>query len=166
MHDILINPYFKNIAVPMGTAILTILIKSVSKEHGQKLIEKRDLAIGLDLCVTSLAVFATGMVDLLGKYSNSEFMKISRAMAKSTKGQSLNAQDISRNFLEFDKLQDKLAVSWWMVLGLSLGTFSIAFLVRQYGWGKQSEIGIWIGVVLPNIVGIVSLIGVVTWIGS
>lgn len=168
MQDILFHPYFKNIAVPIGTAILTVIIKSVSKAELQKSIEKKDLAIGLDLCVTSLTVFATGMVDLLSKYSGSELTKNLRESVKTGNTSEISVQDLSKHLFEVERLQEKFAVSLWIAFGLSLGTFSIAFLIRKYGWDKNTPPGIadWTGIIIPNIVGILSLIGVVTWMGN
>ena len=166
MQDILFNSYFKNIAVPIFTVLLTICVKSVSKPDVKKLIRSEDLAIGLDLCVTSLAIFATSMVDLLGKYATSESTKNLRKTILPGSKLKVNIQDLSKHLLEFDELQKKLYVSWWIGIGLCIVTFLVAFLVGKYGWTRQSGINVFTGVFIPNIIGMISLISVVAWIGN
>lgn len=164
MSEFLINPYFKDLGVPIITVVVTIFVKIISKNDtvGAKFLTKQDFAIGLDLCITSVIIFITSMVDLTAKTFNSQAMqRLQNINVDSVSSESI--QEIYRISLTMQAFQEKLLLAWWVFGALVVGILSISTFVRKYGWESAEALN-WKGIILPNIFGILVLFGTVAWI--
>lgn len=133
--------FFKHFCIPLITTYLCIFIKTVSRNDKYKNFKKEDLAVGIELAVTSLIIFITDSANL------------SKIMADQT----------NRDLLH---LQTKYELMPWIILAFAIGLWSISTIVRKLGWKNDNQLRIFSGIILPDLYGIITLIFVVNWVGN
>ncbi len=140
MRDIILQPYFLYIAVPLVTVALGVFLKIVTRNDQHTAFKKDDLAVGLNISITALIMFITYSVRLAHQLKSQN----PQALAQSA---------------------DRLVMVPWVLLAFLVGIWCVSTLVRKVGWKSDSELRVFWGIIVPDIFGIVSLIFVVNWIG-
>jgi hypothetical protein len=153
MTDILISPYFKFGILPLLSAILGVAVKYNSRNDQYSKFKKEDLAIGLNLALTACLMFVVLTTDRTAKLlsTNKELTAI------------LNQQKINQSAAislqaQAQVLSSQVALSGWLIALMFLGLGSISYIVRRWGWLSETEMKTGIGITLPLIFGILSII--------
>lgn len=134
--NFLAQPYFIEFVVPLIAVGLSIFLKYVTRNDKYKGFRKEDLAVGLDLAVSSLLVFITSSAQLAVQIQS--------------------APDLAKN--------DVLAGAPWMIAAFFIGLWGVSTIVRKLGWEDDEKLHLWWGIVVPNVFGIILLLIVVNWI--
>lgn len=135
--EILSNPHFTQVAIPLVAVGASIFLKFVSRNDSHAGFKKEDLAVGLDLSVTALLLFMTISSGLAIQVSASP---------------------------ENEALIAKVATVPWILAAFIVGIWAVSTIVRKLGWKKQDDLhGIW-GIVVPDAFGLFTLLFVVNWI--
>lgn len=133
----LAGQYFLQFVVPLIAVGASIFLKYVSRNDSHKAFRKEDLAVGLDLAVTALLLFATS-----GSKAATDLAKIPGDAA----------------------LTEKLASLPWIICGLLVGIWILSTAVRKKGWvGDGSLDTVW-GIIIPDVFGVIALLFAVNWI--
>lgn len=135
MNSLLTATWFQVIGVTIVSALIGVFVKYVSRNDNHDTFVKEDLAIGLDLFVTSLIILITSMVDKFGKLLES------------------GTEESIKN-----ELQDSLQSLPWLVLILVIGLWGTSTVVRKIGWDTKDSLNIKWGIIFPNAIGITALI--------
>jgi hypothetical protein len=132
----LAQPYFIEFVVPLIAVGLSIFLKFVTRNDKYKGFRKEDLAVGLDLSVSSLLVFITSSAQLAVQIQSTP--------------------DPTKS--------DVLAGTPWMIAAFFIGLWGVSTTVRKLGWEDDEKLHLWWGIVLPNVFGFILLLIVVNWI--
>ena len=101
-------------------------------------LKKEDFAVGLELSVTALILFIT------------ECVNYTREVLQNAEG--LIADD------------DKFLSIPWITFFLLVGLWGCSTLIRKKGWKDADNLDMKMGIIIPNIYGLIILIFVVNWI--
>ena len=133
---------FRQVVIPVLTVLFSIYVKWVSKRNLSW--KREDLSVGFDLSVCSLFAFLVYIVNISSKL--------------------LSTTDATIR----DILSEKLMVSPFILLLWILGIWGVSTLIRAKGWAQIDNHGviedvptIGIGIVIPIILGAVSLWAVI-----
>ncbi len=127
--------WFQVIGVTIVSAVIGVFVKYVSRNDTHDTFVKEDLAIGLDLYVTSLIILITSMVDKFGKILDPTIQEALRLQLKGS------IQSLP-----------------WLVLTLVIGLWGTSTVVRKIGWETKDSLNIKWGIMFPNAIGITALI--------
>ncbi|MEO1351995.1 MAG: hypothetical protein AAFW84_24870 [Cyanobacteria bacterium J06635_15] len=176
-YAILLAWWFKGIVVPLVTAGITIFFKANSKPTLR--FERNDWFICFELCVSAIFIFIIGMIDLVHQMVNAPSAEIlalldspSMASVQDNAFQD-QASTLSKLLTEqHDIIVEKFGLSWGMLTLIFLIVMTISAFVRMQGWENHNnnnddgtaQLRVRNGIVLPNIVGLLILIAVASWI--
>lgn len=138
--NFLAQPYFIEFCVPLIAVGLSIFLKFVTRNDKYKGFRKEDVAVGLDLAVSSLLVFITSTAQLAVKMNKNPTA-------------TPNTVDAAT-----------LAGAPWMIALFFVGVWAMSTIVRKLGWEDDEKLHLWWGIVVPNLFGITVLLIVVNWI--
>jgi len=134
----LTSAWFQVIGVTIISSIIGVFVKYASRnDNFTKSFKKEDLAIGIEMMVTSIILLITRYVysfNKLGVESLDDMVK--------------------------DSLQNEMQIALWMIFAFSIGLWGVSTIIRKIGWCNENELNIGWGIVLPNIVGIAALVSV------
>jgi hypothetical protein len=171
MRDFLISAPFQYAVLPLATALIGAGLKVVAKNDRYSSLKAEDFAVGLDLMLTACFLFVMlttqraidldktniemSMVDSdLAVVLNASHLDAGRAKLLQGRAAELNKK--------IRKLSDQFAASGWYVVILFIALFGVSTLVRKKGWrqGSPAEMEPFIGVAIPLLFGVFSLIAV------
>lgn len=134
MNSFLNSPLFYYFVLPLGSTVLIVMAKFFSKKDNVlHKFKKEDAAIGIDLSVAALILFTTE-----------------------------TAKEFS-NLKNLDSVPMHIFENNWLILLFALGLFILTNIIRMYGWKKGNrvnmgeEMNLWLGVIIPNCYGILTL---------
>jgi hypothetical protein len=134
---------FQLIGVTIISSAIGVFVKYVSRNDQNGSFKKEDLAIGLDLCITSLIMLITASVNNYNK---------------------LNSNSLDAHTKKL--LEESNHLSPWLILLSLIFLWGTSTIIRKRGWDNSNDLNkIW-GIIFPNLIGIISLIAVFTWIKS
>ena len=107
---------------------------------------EREMAIGLELFVTAIALLITGIVQL---GFESESISDSIEGLASSQGGMVSLQEVTRLHREFESSQDKLTEAGIYLFVLMFTISTTNYAVRRWGWSTTNS-----GDVTPNRFGI------------
>ena len=162
----LVQPWFKNIVVPVVALVLTIFFKAISKAKVS--IERNDFFVCFDLCASAIFVFVIGMVDLANQLVNppgtmiSELIKVQQLEQKIDPSQLAVLQDLLEQQSQI--ILTKFGLSSLVLVGMFLLTVIISVITRCLGWDANGTARWGWGIILPNTLGLGLLIVAAIWI--
>ncbi|HLO45999.1 MAG TPA: hypothetical protein VK175_16780 [Leadbetterella sp.] len=132
---------FQLIGVTIISSAIGIFVKYVSRNDQHGSFKKEDLAIGIELCITSLIMLITSSVNNYNK---------------------LNKKDTDIATIEY--LKNSLHTTPWLILLAMILLWATSTVIRKKGWDNPDSLNKKWGILFPNIVGIILLLAVFTWI--
>ncbi len=130
-----------------------ILVKCALRNDGYALFKKEDVAVGPQLMLTAALTYvvltterARSIVEL-----NSELKSELEGGAVSP-ARLLEIQSMSRTML------DPLMTAPWVLLGISVLLFATTIIVKRWGWESESLMTPRIGIAIPLIMGVSTLV--------
>lgn len=149
---------FHNAVVPIISVGLTIGLKICSKKEMK--FEEQDLAIGLEIFVTTVALLLVAMIEL-GFDSKS----ISSASVEPGVSAQLALEQFLQNQSDLRTVSNKITEGVVYLFILMIFIFTTAMVVRGFGWNRQdpsrlNRFGIWV----PTFLGVTSLVIVSFWV--
>lgn len=155
MEEFLANPVFRYFIFPIGSAVLGIAIKYVTRNDQYGSFTKEDIAIGLELMRTACLMFIVLTTDkaiTLGSINKQLSTVLTTNPIDPVMASSLQAQAL--------KLSGQLASTGWFIALMVLSLWSVSTIVRKWGWKSQSEMYPFTGIALPLAFGILALVAV------
>lgn len=132
----LTSAWFQIIGATIISSLIGIFVKYASRNDTfSKSFRKEDLAIGMEMMVTSIILLITRYMYTFNK---SEIKTIDNEIKIG--------------------LQNEMQIALWMIFVFSIGLWGISTIVRKKGWYNENELNIGWGIVFPNIIGVASLI--------
>ncbi len=139
---LIVTPGFKQVFIPLITALLSIYVKWVSKRNLSW--KREDFSVGFDLSIGALFAFLIYVVTISSELLSTNNDAIQKALSA------------------------KLMVSPVILLLWVLGLWGISTLIRVKGWEQINRNGviedvptIGIGIVVPIFLGVISLWAVI-----
>lgn len=157
--------WFKNIAIPILTVLITFYIKVTSKSRHatQKILTKEDFLVGIDLSVTGLIIFITNMVDLVNSSVSNLYGRSNELMVDHLSG--AEREELARFlFRQAGILHDKIILSWWVLFAILTGLSVSSYLLREFGRNRNGELDFVFGLLIPNVFGLTILFVAAIWI--
>jgi hypothetical protein len=160
MEEILSNPLFRYAAFPIGSALLGVYVKYVTRNDQYAKFRKEDLAVGLELILTALLLFVAATTD--------------QAIALRTRNQELAAviasqpsdlTQIAKLQTETQAISQRLGRSGWTVLGFIFLLWGGSTLVRKWGWRSSDDLHPVRGIAMPLAAGILALFAAMAGLG-
>jgi uncharacterized membrane protein YgcG len=146
MSKFLTSSFFVNFVIPLAVVMFSVFIKAVCRDDSQPTFKKEDLSVGFELSLASIFAFTTYSVSIAHRAAT-----IEEATAKQL-------------------LETKFTSIPWLLVAWLVGLWGLTFLMRKLGWQINSanptakEPTWFIGIIVPFIFGLVSLIFVVNWV--
>lgn len=153
MEKFLVLPLFKYAILPIGTAILGILLKYISRNDQFAKFRKEDLAVGLDLALTACLMFV-----VLTTERAINLIKTNDALSNCLKKQPINPIIANNLQVQAQKLSSQFATSGWLIVLMFIGLFGLSTIVRKWGWQSAVEMKPIIGITIPLTIGITYII--------
>ncbi len=155
MIDFLINPFFKFCLLPIGSAILGVGVKFISRNDQYGKFKKEDIAVGLDLALTACLMFVVLTTDRAAK-----LISTNNELAAVLKNNTIDPAAANALQMQAQQLSSQIASSGWLIFLMFLGLLSFSTLVRKQGWKSETEMDPFIGIALPLLFGVLTIIGV------
>lgn len=135
---------FRCFIVPLAAVILSYFVKLASKNDRYSTFRKEDLAVGLEMSLTAVIAFVVYCFSIANQiYGNN---------------------DLSVENIGF--LKDKLVSGLALIVIFSIGLWGISTFVRKRGWKGKDELKWLVGIIIPFIYGVITLISVVIYMGD
>lgn len=158
MESIVTHPHFVNIGIPLISIALTLGLKICSKQKME--FDVQDLAIGLELFITSIALLLTGMIEW--GFDSSDQSKVVAELLSSAP--SVNAQELSRLLEKQELAQAKLTTAGIYLFLLMVAIFATTMLVRAFGWDTKNYRLNKFGIFAPTVMGVGLLFTISAWV--
>ena len=113
-----------------------MLLRMNSRKDSYALVKREDFAFGFDLSVASLLLIAVKSAGYVTRGANG------------------------------DKVDSRIQEAPWILLCFFVVLLVIGMLVRKRGWNESQEPTILVGILLPDIFGLASLVFALQWIGN
>jgi hypothetical protein len=140
---------FINIGIPCLSVIAGIFVKVVSRPDPGLKIKSDDLAVGFDIGVGALIIFVTKMVA-----ASKELQAVADPKFQT-------------------ELQSRIISAPWLLLLWLMGLWGLSTIIRKWGWKNpggnppaNDNLTWHLGIVVPLVFGIVSLLLAVNWTGG
>lgn len=153
MVDFLTSTVFRYLIFPIGSAILGVAIKYVTRNDRYKSFQKEDLAVGLELMLTACLTFIALTTDRAVSLASTN-----RNLAQLLQQTPLDIAAVSKLQTQALTLTNTLATSGYLIAFMLLGLWGISTLVRKRGWKSDTEMHPVQGIAVPLAFGVLSLI--------
>jgi hypothetical protein len=171
MRDFLIGAPFQYAILPLATALLGVGLKLAAKNDRYSSIKTEDFAVGLDLMLTACFLFVmlttqrAAHLEEANRQLSEVNIDIAQALSATpasldkAKAMQRKASDLNAQIL---KMSDQFAASGWYVVLLFVAIGGVSTLVRKRGWKSSApgEMEPLIGVAIPLLLGVLSLVAV------
>jgi hypothetical protein len=155
MIEFLTNPVFKFAILPIGSAILGVGVKYISRNDQYAKFKKEDLAVGLDLALTACLMFVVLTTDRAVK-----LLAMNKTLSDVLSMQPFDVVVATKLQVKAQLLSGQIASSGWLIAMMFLGLGTISTIVRKFGWRSETEMKPIIGIAIPLTFGILAIIGV------
>lgn len=156
--DFLFHPYFLQAGVPLLCAAIGVGVKCATRNDKHTAFKKEDIAVGLDLMVTSCLAYV-----VIAAERGMRLNRLEESIAVMTSAPTIS-DPASLVALQQQATEQTLrnASSPWWVLGLFLILGATSTLVRKFGWEGPDDLRLWRGIVFPLAFGVLTLAFVMT----
>lgn len=153
MEDFLAGPLFRYFLFPIGSAVLGIAVKCVTRNDRYTAFVKEDIAVGLQLMLTACLLFVIATSDKAIRLLETNRL-LEQILATSPVDQ------VRANAFQAQAalLSGQIAFAGWVIALLLFSLWSVSTVVRKWGWKSESEMTVLAGITIPLGVGILSLI--------
>lgn len=150
--DFLTSPFFRFFIFPIGSAVLGVAVKYVTRNDQYATFKKEDLAVGLDLIRVALLMYIVLTTDwaLALLSTNEELAQLAGNPVNTAQRELLQDQA--------QQLTYQVASAGWVIALMFLGLWGVSTLVRKWGWQSDTELRPVIGIGIPLVLGISALI--------
>ncbi|MDX6528133.1 MAG: hypothetical protein QOH41_423 [Blastocatellia bacterium] len=155
METFLASPIFRYALFPVGSAILGVAVKCVTRNDRYASFRKEDMAVGLELMLTACLLFVVLTTDRA-----LALLQANRQLARVLATTPIDSTNAAALQAQVQLLSGRLALAGWMIALLFLGLWSVSTLVRKWGWKSETEMTPLIGIAIPLGFGILALIAV------
>ena len=130
--DFLSSPVFRFLLFPLGSAVLGVGIKYVTRNDNYAKFQKEDLAVGLELLLTACLMFLALTSD-----RSLQMASVNHDLATALASKDVpKAQELQ---IKVSALSQELAASGWVLLAMFVGLWSVSTIVRKLGWASKDE---------------------------
>jgi hypothetical protein len=155
LEKFLASPYFRYALFPLGSAMLGVLVKCVTRNDRYTTFRKEDIAVGLELMLTACLMFV-----LLTTDRALALVDANRQLADSLKAAPIDATRAAELQAQVSLLSGKIALAGWIIALMFLGLWSASTIVRKWGWESETEMRAFAGITVPLVFGISALLAV------
>ena len=148
MNTFLTSETFRYFVVPLVTVLLSVFVKTASRNDQYKGFKKEDLAVGLEIALASLIALITQTASVSGQLLRFD----------------TNTGGTGQPTIY--PVADKQIASPWLIASFAIGLWGISTLVRKVGWKNEDELTWWFGIVFPFVYGVLTLLVLLWWIGE
>lgn len=150
MGEFLGAPSFRFVYFPIGSVLLGVWVKTVSRNDKFSAVKKEDFAIGLDLLRTAVLLFVVAASERMQNLT-----KLEKALADSPP---VPGSSLGKLQGQIQTASEQLLSSIWLIVVLLLGLWGVSTLIRKFGWRAADDMNILIGIALPLASGVLMLI--------
>lgn len=150
MRELLSSPSFRFVYFPIGSVLLGLWVKTVSRNDKFSTMKKEDFAIGLDLWLTAVLLFVV---------ATSERMEVLAKLEKTLAGMPMKPEASVRQVEgQIQTISGQVFGSGWLIAMLVLGLWGVSTTVRKFGWRAPDDMNTYIGIAFPLASGVLMLI--------
>ncbi|HLX06472.1 MAG TPA: hypothetical protein VKY89_01280 [Thermoanaerobaculia bacterium] len=143
-------PSFRFVYFPIGSVLLGVWVKTVSRNDKFSTLKKEDFAIGLDLWRTAVLLFVVATSERVEALT-----KLEKSLANMP---SMPAPSLRQLQGQIQASLEQLLGSIWLVAVLVFGLWGVSTTVRKLGWRAADDMNTPIGIALPLASGVLMLI--------
>lgn len=147
------GPIFRYGVFPLVSAAAGIALKCVSRNDGYAFFKKEDMAVGPQLMLTAALTYVVLTTDKARTLT-----AVSQAMRAADSDKVRLAQLESQAL----SLTHSLLAAAWTVVVLIVGLWGIVTIVKRWGWADEASLKPVVGIAAPLVVGVVTLIYVMS----
>ncbi|MCB2210480.1 hypothetical protein KQI52_00040 [bacterium] len=138
--SILLKPWLVQLALPLITIVLSVFLRVVTRNDIHKTLRAEDFAVGFEVIIASVIIYIVGSVNMATKCI------------------------LSTNENDKMVLAGKIVNMPWLLLAYFFFLWGLSTIVRKFGWKDEDELKPFIGIILPDFLGIGLLIFTVNWV--
>jgi hypothetical protein len=155
MEDFLASAIFRYALFPIGSAVLGIAVKCVTRNDKYTFFRKEDMAVGTDLMLTACLMFLVLTTDRAINLSETN-----QLLAQALRAIPIDATKVASLQSQAQLISAKIALAGWFILILFIGLWSVSTIVRKWGWTSETEMSTRAGIALPLGMGILAMLAV------
>lgn len=155
MEQFLASTFFRYAVFPVGSAVLGVAVKCVTRNDRYSSFRKEDLAVGLELMLTAGLMFVVLTTDRALM-----LLDVNHQLAQVIAASPIDPERATALQGQVQLLSGRLALAGWIIALLFLGLWSVSTLVRKWGWRSDTEMTPLVGIAIPLGFGILALIAV------
>lgn len=152
METFLASQLFRYLIFPIGSAILGVAIKVVTRNDRFSSFKQDDFAVGLDLLKTACLLYLVLTTDRA--YA---LIHANQALASALTATPLEPPRISLLQSQAAQLSDQISTAGWSTALFFIALWSVSTIVRKWGWRSEAEMSPVIGIAFPLAAGVLSL---------
>jgi hypothetical protein len=152
MKTLLSSPYFTFLLFPLGSVLLGVGIKFVSRNDKFASFKKEDVAVGLDLWLTALLLFIVT--------SSERATRLKRVEEEFSRAAVGHLPTLPKLQAQAQAISDDFMTSGWLMLLMFIGLWGVSTIVRKWGWRAENDMTEVVGIAFPLVSGVLALIGV------
>lgn len=153
MENFITSATFQYCIFPIGSALLSIMIKFATRNDRFTGFKKEDLAVGLELLLGGclmVVLLTTQQAISLKSTQESLFQELAKTPT--------NALIVNELQNKIQRLSGKLAASGWIIMLMFLCLWSTSTIIRKWGWESDDALSPFLGIAFPLLIGIIVLI--------
>lgn len=153
MEQFLASGVFRYVLFPLGSAVLGVYVKWVTRNDEYARFRKEDIAVGLDLivaaCLMRVMLTTDRALDLVGA---------NRQLEEAIKALPMDAQKVVESQERVQALSSQLMPAGFGIALMFLALWSGSTFVRKWGWESATEMRPFRGIAIPLVFGILAFI--------
>lgn len=153
MEEFLNSAIFRYGCFPIGSAVLGVAVKYVTRNDQYASFNKEDMAVGLDLILTACLIYIMQTTDRA-----IQLVAINTQLKTVLNSQKLDNALASGLQHKAAMLSTQVGRAGWVVLSLFVALWSVSTIVRKWGWVDKNTMRPAIGIAFPLAVGMLCLI--------
>jgi hypothetical protein len=155
MEDFLASALFRYAIFPIGSALLGVAIKCVTRNDKYTFFRKEDMAVGIELLLTACLMFVVLTTDRAISLADTN-----QLLAQALKANPIDPAKVGSLQSQAQQISARIATAGWLILLMVIMLWSTSTIVRKWGWVSETELKPRIGIALPLGLGILALLAV------
>jgi hypothetical protein len=152
MGAFLASPVFRYFIFPVGSAVLGIYVKYVSRNDQFSKFRKEDIAVGLELLRTACLMYVVLTTDRVIALA-----RTNEALADTLVASPIDSAKAAILQSQAQALTNCITMAGWYTAGMFVALWGASTLIRKFGWKSETEMNAVFGVTTPLVLGIIGL---------
>jgi hypothetical protein len=157
IEDFLGGSIFRYGVFPLLSAGAGILLRCATRNDQYAFLKKEDTAVGPQLMLTAILTYVVLTTDRAR-----DLVEVNRQLSDALKVQPLDQSKVNALQTGAYTLSEHMMSAAWTLVVLIVGLWAVTVIVKRWGWIDEAQLKPTTGIALPLVLGVASLMYVMT----